>query len=62
MAGAFRREVLPEEDMPQVAAAGAALYLRPLAVGIRQPVNSAWDFLVKGWPATMGIELIDGRI
>ncbi len=59
MARVFLCEVLPKEHVAQVAAAGATFDLRPLTVGIRQPVNSSWDFFVKGWPATTGVELIN---
>jgi hypothetical protein len=62
MAGVLRREALPEEDVAQVSLAVGAFDLYPHAVGVRQSIHCAWDFLVERGPAAVGLKFVSGVI
>jgi len=62
MADVSGGESFTHENVPKVAPAVSALYLRPVAVWIWKMLNGALYLFIKGRPTTMGIKLIDRPI
>ena len=62
MSGVFRCQPFAGENMPQMSPTMCTGYFCTLPIGINGSFNSAFYFIVKTGPATMGIKLIGGAI
>ena len=54
----FIRQVFPFEDVTEVTAAGIAQYLNAKSIGVDFSANGSLNFVIKGWPPAVGLELI----
>ncbi len=54
----FSVKCSPDEDVSKVGAAVSAFNLRPHPIGVRQPLDSAGNFLIEAWPPAVRLKLV----
>lgn len=54
----FFGEMLASENVSKVGAAVSTLDFRAPSIGVRQPFNCAWDFVVKAWPSAVRFKFV----
>lgn len=54
----FIRQVFSFEDVTEVTSAGIAQYFNTKTIGVDFSANGALNFVIKGWPPAVGLELI----
>ena len=54
----FIRQVFSFEDVTEVTSAGIAQYLNTKTIGVDLSANGSLNFVIKGWPPAVGLELI----
>jgi len=58
MSGIPGGEALALENMTQMALTGSADDLDPAAIGIGDPLHTAWNLVIETGPSASGVELI----
>ena len=54
----FIRQVFSFEDVTEVTSAGIAQYFNAKSIGVDFSANGSLNFVIKGWPPAVGLELI----
>jgi hypothetical protein len=62
MPGVLIREPLSQENMTKMTSAGGTHNLRPVSIGIGNPLYSTRNFIIEGRPSAMGVEFIIGTV